>query len=156
MSWVLAGGPLTDAELTALVELLQRPSDPPEPLNIDEWSVAADAELVLHPAEADDEPLFSYRVEAEDVTLTVTDSPGGNWPPFDVVDKPMVDVAGKPAFLSSEVESQEDMYWRPTEGLYATLGGNVDDERLLEIARTIAPVPADDPRLEAVWLKPPQ
>jgi hypothetical protein len=48
--WRLDGGPVTDAELTELVELLESGPDPGENIDLDGWSVRDGADFVFHSA----------------------------------------------------------------------------------------------------------
>ena len=59
--WLLYGGPVTDAELTELVELLEHAPEPGEPLEIDDWSVLAGAEFVIHWSGVDDDTTLVRR-----------------------------------------------------------------------------------------------
>ena len=101
-SWLLYGGPVTDAELTELVELLEHAPEPGEPLEIDDWSVLAGAEFVIHWSGVDDESRLSYDVEAENLLLHVIDAPGTVWPSSVFAGDRVVDVAGKPAILHEQ------------------------------------------------------
>ncbi len=153
-NWILYGGPVTDAELTELVQLLERAPEPGEPLEIDDWSVLAGAEFVIHWSGVDDESRLSYDVEAENVLLHIIDAPGTVWPSSVFAGDRVVDVAGQPAILHEEA-GQLHLYWQPADRVYATLVAGSDVaaavDRLLEIAQTIAPVPADDERLQQAW-----
>jgi hypothetical protein len=149
-SWLLSGGPVTDAELTELVRLAERFPDPGEPLEIDEWSVLADAEFVFHSRGAGDGSRLSYEVEGENLMLRVFDRPGAALPSVFAGDR-VVDVAGRLAILHAEAGVSPILYWQPADGVYATFQGTTGAEELLEIAQTIAPVPADDERLAHAW-----
>jgi hypothetical protein len=148
--WLLYGGPVTDAELTELVRLAERFPDPGEPLEIDEWSVLADAEFVFHSRGAGDGSRLSYEVEGENLMLRVFDRPGAALPSVFAGDR-VVDVAGRLAILHAEAGVSPILYWQPADGVYATFQGTTGAEELLEIAQTIAPVPADDERLAHAW-----
>ena len=150
-SWLLDGGPVTDAELTELVELLEHAPEPGEPLEIDDWSVLAGAEFVIHWSGVDDESRLSYDAEGQDILLRVVDRPGAYWLEGVVAGDRVVDVAGKPGILHEQPDSGPILYWQPSEDVYVAFGAGSDADRLLEIAQTIAPVPADDERLQQAW-----
>ncbi|MET0641112.1 MAG: hypothetical protein ABWZ36_01305, partial [Jiangellaceae bacterium] len=134
--WILYGGPVTDAELTELVQLLERAPEPGEPLEIDDWSVLAGAEFVIHWSGVDDESRLSYDVEAENILLHVIDAPGTVWPSSVFAGDRVVDVAGQPGILHEEPDTAPTLFWQPTDGVYATLGAGSNVDRLLEIAQT--------------------
>ena len=150
-SWLLYGGPVTDAELTELVELLERAPEPGVPLEIDDWSVLAGAEFVIHWSGVDDESRLSYDAEGQDILLRVVDRPGAYWLEGVVAGDRVVDVAGQPGILHEQPDSGPILYWQPSEDVYVAFGAGSDADRLLEIAQTIAPVPADDERLQQAW-----
>ena len=150
-SWLLDGGPITDAELTELVELLEHAPEPGEPLEIDDWSVLAGAEFVIHWSGVDDESRLSYDAEGQDILLRVVDRPGAYWLEGVVAGDRVVDVAGQPGILHEQPDSGPILYWQPSEDVYVAFGAGSDADRLLEIAQTIAPVPADDERLQQAW-----
>ena len=150
-TWLLYGGPITDAELTELVQLLERAPEPGEPLEIDDWSVLAGAEFVIHWSGVDDESRLSYDAEGQDILLRVVDRPGAYWLEGVVAGDRVVDVAGQPGILHEQPDSGPILYWQPSEDVYVAFGAGSDADRLLEIAQTIAPVPADDERLQQAW-----
>jgi hypothetical protein len=150
-SWLLYGGPITDAELTELVELLEHAPQPGEPLEIDDWSVLAAAEFVIHSSGVDDETRLSYDAEGQDILLRVVDRPGTFWPPSVVAGDRVVDVAGQPGILHEQPDSGPILYWQPSDDVYVAFGAGSDADRLLEIAQTIESVPADDERLQQAW-----
>jgi hypothetical protein len=150
-NWLLYGGPLTDAELSELVELLDSGPDPGKTIDLDDWSVRTGADFVFHSARGDDGNRLSYEVESETMILRVGDGPGLFWPQIVVGDR-VVDVAGTPGLLSTgENNTALALYWQPADDVYANLSGGLDPMSLVEIAQTIGPVPADDERVVDAW-----
>jgi hypothetical protein len=149
--WRLDGGPVTDAELTELVELLEAGPDPGENIDLEDWSVRSGSDFVFQSARGVDQSRLSYVVEGEDLSLTIGDRPGMFWPQVVVGDR-VVDVAGTPGLLSTgENNTPLALYWQPADDVYANLSGGVDVTPLVEIAQTIGPVPADDERVVDAW-----
>jgi hypothetical protein len=138
------------------VELLERPLDPGESIDLDDWSVRSGADFVFQSARGDDGSRLSYIVEREYLSLTVGDRPGPSlpgpsWPQVVVGDR-VVDVAGTPGLLSTgESNTPRALYWQPADDVYATLTGGGVVTSLVEIAQTIGPVPADDERVLDAW-----
>jgi hypothetical protein len=150
--WQLDGGPVTDAELTELVELLETGPDPGENIDLEGWSVRDGADFVFRSARGVDQSRLSYVVDdGEDPSLTVGDRPGLFWPQIVVGDR-VVDVAGTPGLLSTaQFDSPTTLYWQPSDDVYASLSGQGDVTSLVAIAQTIGPVPADDERVVEAW-----
>ncbi len=154
--WQLDGGPVTDAELTELVELLEAGPDPGENIDLEDWSVRSGADFAFQSPRGDDGSRLSYIVEGENLSLTVGDRRGPSWPgpswPQVVVGDRVVDVAGTPGLLStSEANTPLALYWQPADDVYANLSGGGVVTSLVEIAQTIEPVPADDERVVDAW-----
>ncbi|HEY9377000.1 MAG TPA: hypothetical protein VIQ02_07890 [Jiangellaceae bacterium] len=148
--WQFDGGPVTDAELAELVELLG-PLDPGENIDVEGWSGGDGADFLFRSARGADNSRLSYTVESENVILRVGDRPGLFWPQVVVGDR-VVEVAGKPAILDQGDDSPEvTLFWQPAGGVYASVSSGADPEQLLEIAQTIEPVPADDERVVDAW-----
>jgi hypothetical protein len=149
--WRLDGGPVSDAELTELVELLEAGPGPGENIDLADWSVQSAADFVFRSARGEDQSRLSYVVEGEVLSLTVDDRPGLFWPQIVVGDR-VVDVAGTPGLLSTaQFDSPTTLYWQPSDDVYASLSGQGDPTSLVAIAQTIGPVPADDERLQQAW-----
>lgn len=87
---------------------------------------------------------------ADDLSLSTMDGLGDLWEQASVGDR-VVDVAGKLALLHLDQYGNPTVWWEPTDGVLAGLRGGADSARLLEIARTVAPVSAEDERLLNAW-----
>jgi hypothetical protein len=150
--WRLDGGPVSDAELTELVELLEAGPGPGENIDLKDWSVRDGADFVFRSARGVDQSRLSYVVDdGEDPSLTVGDRPGLFWPLIVVGDR-VVDLAGTPGLLSTaQYDSPTALYWQPSDDVYASLSGRGDVTSLVAIAQTIGPVPADDERVVDAW-----
>ncbi|MGH9252611.1 MAG: hypothetical protein ACRD0W_24305 [Acidimicrobiales bacterium] len=147
-TWQVAGGPVTDTELAELVEDA-RATD--STIDVDDWSVTAEADHVIHRSE-DVRPRIAYTASSQTLYLSTTDGLENLWSHADAGDR-VVDVGGKPALLRTDEVGKAMVLWESSDGILAELLTDVltDAEALLQIARTVEPVPPDDERLLNAW-----
>ncbi|TDD66821.1 hypothetical protein E1262_21055 [Jiangella aurantiaca] len=148
LAWEVQSEDLSDAELIELVRTMRLDGDS---IDLSAWSVATGAERFVTGAGVDVEPgRADLTVVADGLQLTVTDEDRDPWRTATPGSREVA-VAGGTGVLREVADGVAMLTWQPTPRTTATLTGDLDGEELLAIARTVAPVPADDQRLTEVW-----
>ena len=147
-------GTVNDGELVDLVESVRMTDDA---IDLRDWPGFERAAHVRHSSGQDDflgeVPPSQFRASGQSVDLYAEDgiTEDDLWDRVDVGHE-FVDVDGRVGFLTSGQDRQ--LHWVTADGVLVSIsykGPEEWQEALLDIARSVQPVPADDPRLVSIW-----
>lgn len=149
-------GDMSDDELIELAESVRLEGDAVE---LGTWSGADRATYLRHSGDEriHDESLSSFDVRGSGIQLRA--AAGHNeddlWEQVEVGDQ-FVDVNGSRGLLKRG--PSEELHWVTADGVLVSIfyTGRDGQQVLLDIARSVRPVPTDDERLTAVWRTEPE
>ncbi|HEX6338730.1 MAG TPA: hypothetical protein VFZ85_17385 [Jiangellaceae bacterium] len=151
VSWI--HGEMSDAELIELAESVTLANGR---VDIANWSGATDRTVILQASDLKPDPdrdLTSFNLMGGPVSLWAWEGPFSgvaHWDDVEVGDQ-LVDINGQPGVLRTGPSGR--VRWVSSDGILVQVNhtGRDSQVELLDIARSVGPVAADDERLTAIW-----